>query len=287
MRGEIVIVDVLGEMHEFSLQQILTNEKTWYWFNTLISFKQYLRILESSGGRCINRGNDYLCESFGGLKHVVRKFHTEDIHAGPLGEIRQEPLEFRVFVKVLRSSRNPLVIDVGAYVGAYSLRACREGARVIALEPDPDNLAILRMNIELNECTDRVKPLMIAAGSKEELLPLYKGVSFDTSSIVQSFRAATSEVEAYVKVDTLDNILTREGLAPGSRIDYLKIDVEGAEVDVLRGAVETLKRTRYLQVEVFDQNLDEVKTMLGRCGFRKLAEIRYEGYRNLIFEKRS
>jgi len=190
-------------------------------------------------------------------------------------------------VKILRGSRNPLVVDVGAYVGAYSLRACREGARVIALEPDPDNYAILRMNIELSGCADRVKPLMIVAGFREGLLPFYRGLSSDTSSIVQGFRVATSEVEAYVKVDTLDNILAREGLAPHSRIDYLKIDVEGAEVDVLRGAEETLKRTRYLQVEVFDQNLDEVKTMLGRYGFRKLAEIKYEGYRNMIFEKHS
>jgi len=191
------------------------------------------------------------------------------------------------FVKVLRGSRNPLVVDVMAYIGAYSLRACREGAQVIASKPDPDNYAILRMNIELNECTDRVKPLMIATGSREGLLPFYRGLSSDTSSIVQSSRVAATEVKAYVKVDTLDTILAREGLILGSRVDYLKIDVEDAGVDVLRGAEETLKRARYLQVEVFDKNLDEVKTMLGRYEFRKLTEIEYEGYRNMIFEKHS
>jgi len=179
-----------------------------------------------------------------------------------------------------------VIVDVGAYIGTYTLVACKEGAQVIALEPDPDNYNVLRSNIELNGCTDRVKPLMIAAGSKEGLLPLYKGQSSATSSIVQGFRTATSEVKTHVKVDTLDNILAREGSVHDLRIDYLKIDVEGAEVDVLRGTEETLKRTRYLQIEVYDENLDDVKIMLGKYGFRKLAEIKYEGYRNTIFERR-
>jgi len=133
---------------------------------------------------------------------------------------------------------------------------------VIALEPDPDNYDVLKKNVKLNECSDRVRLLMVAAGSKEGLTPLYKGLFPATSSMVSGFSSASSEIKTYVKVDTLDNILSKEGLVPGSHIDYLKIDVEGAEVDVLRGAVETLKRTRYLQVEVFDQNLNEVKTML-------------------------
>jgi len=227
----------------------------------------------------------YLCE-FRGVTYLIRRYVYKDITSGPLLQFVSEPVEFKIFAKILKVLRKPVVVDVGAYIGAYTLVACKEGARVIALEPDPDNYNVLRSNIELNGCTDKVKPLMIAAGSKEGLLPLYKGRYSDTSSIVRGFHEATSEVKTYVRVDTLDNILAREGLALDSRIDYLKIDVEGAEVDVLKGAEETLKRTRYLQVEVFDHNLNEVKMMLRKYGFRKLAEIMHGGYRNLIFEKR-
>jgi len=158
---------------------------------------------------------------------------------------------------------------------------------VIALEPDPENYSILKANLELNRC-DRVKPLMVAAGSREGVLDLYRGKFYLTSSIVPDYYNVTSEIKARVRVDTLDNILSIEGLLPDSRIDFIKVDVEGAEVDVLKGASEVLKRTSYLQVEVFDENLGEVSRLLKERGFRKLAEVRYiKGikYRNIIFKK--
>jgi len=281
-RENKLAVSMDGNVHEYPMQHVITDEDSFRKLYSLALFRRYFESLRKYGVQCKSVEVGYLCE-FKSLTYLIRRYVYEDIIYGPLIQFVGEPVEFGIFMKILKSFEKPVVVDVGAYIGAYTLVACKEGAQVIALEPDPENYNVLKSNIALNRCTDRVKPLMIAAGSKEGLLPLYKGRSFVTSSIVQDFRSATSEVKAYVKVDTLDNILARE--ASDSRIDYLKIDVEGAEVDVLKGAGETLKRTHYLQVEAFEPNLDKVRTILRRHGFRKLAEIKYEGYRNIIFEK--
>jgi len=186
---------------------------------------------------------------------------------------------------VLRSSDKPLIVDVGAYVGAYTIEACAAGASVVALEPDLDNFKVLKFNIELNECIS-AKALQVAAGNKEGVAPLYQGVSYTSMSIQHNFEYSTRHVKVYVKVSTLDNILSSECWIPGSYIDYLKIvDVEGAELDVLRGATGTLQRTRYVQVEIRKRNIHEVTSMLKRLGFEKLITIEYRDYKNVIFRR--
>jgi len=277
------VVVAINGVYEFPFPDVLSDEESFKRLSSLAIFKYYLQRLKLLGGQCNDRGDSYICE-FEGLRYVIRKWIADDIYAGPLAAIYEEPFEFKIFLRILKSVKDPLVIDVGAYVGAYSLRACRGGASVIALEPDPENYSVLKANLELNGC-DKVKPLMVAAGSKEGMVNLYWGKFYTTSSIVPSFYDATSEIKARVRVDTLDSILSREGLLPESRIDFIKVDVEGAEVDVLKGASEVLKRVAYLLVEVRNENLGEVSRLLKEKGFRKLAEVRYNGYRNIVYKK--
>jgi len=104
-------------------------------------------------------------------------------------------------------------------------------------------------------------------------------------SVQPNFEYSTRLAKAYVKVSTLDGILSSEGWIPGSYIDYLKIDVEGAELDVLRGATDTLQRTRYVQVEVRKRNIREAASILKGLGFEKLIAVEYGDYKNVIFRK--
>jgi len=156
----------------------------------------------------------------------------------------------------------------------------------LALEPDPDNFRVLKFNLELNKYTN-AKALQVAAGAREGVTPLYQGVSHTTMSVQPNFEYSTRFAKAYVEVSTLDRILSNEGWVPGSYIDYLKIDVEGAELDVLRGATETLQRTRYIQVEVRKYNIRKTVSMLKRLGFEKLISVEYGDYKNIIFRRRA
>jgi len=109
---------------EFPFPHVLNDEGLFKRLSSLVMFKYYLQRLKLLGGRCSDRGDSYVCE-IEGLKYIVRKWVDEDIYAGPLAAIYEEPFELKIFSRVLKSVRDPLVIDVGAYVGAYSLRACR------------------------------------------------------------------------------------------------------------------------------------------------------------------
>jgi len=245
--------------------------------------------LRKLGGVCAKLKDGFVC-SYRGLKFFARKLVEadlplpDDLYGGPLIGSLRERFEFKFFTKVLRNSDRPLVVDVGAYVGAYTVEACTRGASVAALEPDPDNFKVLRFNLELNGCAN-AKALQVAAGAEEGVAPLYQGVSYTTTSLRPDFEFSAGSIKSYVKVSTLDNILSNEGWIPGSYVDYLKIDVEGTELDVLRGAAETLWRTRYVRVEVRKRNIREVVSILKRFGFEKLIAVEYGDYKNVIFRE--
>jgi FkbM family methyltransferase len=113
-----------------------------------------------------------------------------------------------------------IVWDVGANVGFYTLLAARKAARVIAVEPVPDNLRFLEKHILLNGITN-VQVLSAAAGQKCGRESFCCGGNRSTGHL----GSGTYEVD----VLTLDSMCERFG-AP----DVIKIDVEGAEHSVLQ-----------------------------------------------------
>ena len=127
-------------------------------------------------------------------------------------------------------------IDVGANIGyntVYLARRVGVGGRVVAIEPAADNLRVLRENVARNALPNVVvQP--VAAGSTREVRDLF--LRGETSAVNSLFResvyAAVSGVEK-VAVVPADEIV--EGHA-----DFIKIDVEGAELDALEGMTRLL-----------------------------------------------
>jgi FkbM family methyltransferase len=132
------------------------------------------------------------------------------------------------------------VIDVGANVGQYSLLASAgvgAGGRVRALEPHPGLYAVLCRNLRRARCANAVAhPLALGAADERRDLFLHRidnvGASafrpLDPSRPGPSVRVAATTLDAYVEA---------EGLR---QVDLVKIDVEGAELEVLDGATTTL-----------------------------------------------
>jgi len=127
------------------------------------------------------------------------------------------------------------VIDVGANVGYYTRMASLlvgDAGRVLAFEPMPTALRLLRNNTtDLPNVTVEDKALSDHEGKEE----FYVRDHGDTSSLVRD----QISFSVRVSVTTLDRKLS---LASLERVDFIKIDVEGSELDVLRGSVETIKR---------------------------------------------
>ena len=128
-----------------------------------------------------------------------------------------------------------VVLDVGAHVGVFTAKALDLGAgQVIAVEPDPANVECLRRNFAKEIASGRVAVLAEAAWNKSETLTFHLGESSAWNSLVHHDRGKrVLEVAAR----PLDEMVRELGL---ETVDYIKVDVEGAEAEVLEGAVGTL-----------------------------------------------
>lgn len=139
-------------------------------------------------------------------------------------------------------------IDVGAHVGYYSLLASRlvgENGKVFAFEPDPENFEVLQMNLTLNHAKN-VMPFRQALWKRSSKAKLhsygehYKMFPTLTPENISHPKAQLDGTTVEVETVALDNAVPT-GKYGITRIDMIKVDVEGAEVPVLQGMEETLK----------------------------------------------
>jgi FkbM family methyltransferase len=136
-----------------------------------------------------------------------------------------------------RLSPGATVVDVGANVGYYTTLAANAvgpDGTVVAIECLPSTAKILRDNIALNQL-DNVAVHALAVGEEAGAAPVYSGGVDNTGAASTNGHGVA---EATVPVQTLDEILRAH---PAERISFIKIDVEGDELKVLRGARRTLQ----------------------------------------------
>ncbi len=199
-----------------------------------------------------------------------------------IGSLFQEVYEVdHILPKLI--NKDTVFVDVGAYMGFYTVWACRRVRRVVAVEPNPQALVYLKANIALNKCSN-VHIVPKAASDKRGVTVLSiprtgdKRSVLTTSSIVWRHREA---LEVEVKTDTLDNILEEAGL---DTVDVVKIDVEGAEGLVVRGAAKTLSKARAVLIEIWPENLWILKH-LNSIGYKLTRIIDHRTYKNYVLIK--
>ncbi len=146
-----------------------------------------------------------------------------------------EPGVTRAFLDIVRSGT--VVYDVGAHLGYYTLLAARLGAIVHAFEPSPETLPLLRGNVA-GKGTVVPQGLWDSPGRVE--LKDYGARHSAVNTFLESPEEAGRDPVAThrVEVTTIDHYVDSGGAVP----DLIKIDAEGAETEVLRGGVETIRR---------------------------------------------
>ena len=171
-----------------------------------------------------------------------------------------------------------VVMDIGGNIGAASLYlAAKVGASglVLAYEPDAGNLDIFQKNLAANGAPLQVQLVPKGISDREGVLEFFAGANYTSSLFMTNYVQNEREKYRVVKipVTTLDAEAARLGL---TRLDFVKMDIEGGEVGALKGAQATLERFHpALIVETHIVNgcstADEVEKLLCSYGYRQLA----------------
>jgi FkbM family methyltransferase len=151
-----------------------------------------------------------------------------------------EEMEMKFVKRLLR--RDMTVVDVGAHHGLYTLLASKRvgwDGHVVSIEPSPRECARLEKHLRLNRCSN-VELMPCAAGEDPGEADLYLVDGFhDWCNSLRPPAAEESARTVRVQVRRLDDILSELEI---SKVDFVKLDVEGAELPVLYGAMKLLQR---------------------------------------------
>jgi FkbM family methyltransferase len=149
-----------------------------------------------------------------------------------LADGRHEEAEIGMFLGLI--DRASVCVDVGANIGLYTCIAASRGKHVVSVEPMARNLELLYRNIEANNFTD-VEVFPLGLSSRTGVERIY-GFGMG-ASLIQGWAGSLRSSYKLVAVSKLDLILNRrfDGLPL-----LIKMDVEGLELEVLKGAEQTL-----------------------------------------------
>jgi FkbM family methyltransferase len=162
--------------------------------------------------------------------------------------------------RLLSAQRGGLFLDIGANVGQYTLPLSRHFRRVIALEPNPVALAVLQRNLERNGI-ENVTVIPKAIGEGSGRTTIFEGEYLTTWS-QNLFDGTRVDVET-VGLDDL--------LVDAADVDLMKIDVEGAELDAIRGS-KLIGRVKLISIAATSEEIPEMRAVLESAGF-KVAEV--------------
>lgn len=189
------------------------------------------------------------------------------------------------------------VLDVGAHVGFVALPIASvllDNGRLYAFEPAEANVRVLRRHLALNGFNS-VKVVPALVGETEcEAVPFYESVGphGQNSIVLKGENTLMSEAGGYASVMrpqvSLDGFCQRAGLAP----EVIKIDVEGAEVGVLRGARNILAQHRPIlilsvhprEIVLAGESLDRLRAVVAEAGY-EICDINENPVENLALDE--
>ena len=160
--------------------------------------------------------------------------------------------------KKFEPTDDSVVIDVGAFVGTFSLKTAvkNKNVKIIAIEPSPKNFAFLEKNVQINGSTN-VLPIQCALSNFDGEALLY--VSSGDPSL-DSLERKVSENTVVVPVYKLDTLIGKLGIDAG-KVSLVKMDAEGSEMKILEGATQLLKSRNVMFIIVAEHAPDEEKIL--------------------------
>lgn len=149
-----------------------------------------------------------------------------------------EKENFKFFKTVARKGMT--CMDIGAHIGLYSVFMSKEGGgKVFGFEPTPSSRAVLQKMVALNNCENSITVVPAAVSDKSGKATFFIGntpLSVANSLVDINFGEGELARTGYeVEVTSIDDYVSRNNL----KLDFIKIDAEGVEVEVLKGGRNT------------------------------------------------
>ncbi|HOZ36487.1 MAG TPA: FkbM family methyltransferase [bacterium] len=173
-----------------------------------------------------------------GLKKLITKSHYAD--------------EFTALGKLIK--KDDVVFDVGANAGVLSVYMSRligENGRLYAFEPIRETYYLLKENLALNRCENtRAENVALDSENGTKIMHCFEKNNSEWNSFgAPNFDGVTPNKKVEIRAETIDNYARQNKV---EWIDFLKIDVEGFEREVLKGARRMLseERIKYLSFEI-------------------------------------
>jgi len=166
-----------------------------------------------------------------------------------------------------------IVFDVGAHCGIYTLFARTRAKMLYAFEPNPETFRFLNQN---TAGCQNVKSCNIALAEKSEILQFHDADLSMNCSTIKS-QSGVKDSGYLVIARCLDDLLDFYEL---ERVDFVKIDAEGSELEILKGGEKSLRSQKIKALAVasyhYAQEVTEVQKLLAKFGYRSHMENKSE-----------
>ena len=242
-----------------------------FWIVTLMSaLIIVLLAVQQNTQRQINKGNDRILKSLailpdkiiniGQAKFYVPNYPVDLIQSDIVdnGTFYEPDLleELQPYIK-----KNAIILDIGANIGNHSIYwvVKSDAKRVYSFEPIQDTFKILKKNVEINNLNNKIKIFNIGLSDQKinGSISSYNPKNIGGTVVKQNSNGN-------LLLDKLDNIKIEE-----DRADFVKIDVEGHELEVLQGARNTLLKYKPIVfIETFPDKKPKVHEYLTNLGYR-------------------
>jgi len=216
-----------------------------------------INLLQKLWRRILDPGTLHRISNFDGdLKLDVNMGETMGVILWHIPQ-RYEPKERKVFCAAIKSGCT--VLDVGANIGVYTLLAAKRGAHVFAIEADPLNVVRLHHHVELNGLSQQVTIIEAAALDREKTVSMRRNPNNCGGSMIGNGSIP-------VHGQTIDSLRLPS-------IDVCKMDIEGQELNALRGMAETMKRSAKMKLLIEYNCLSDQPALLAflRATFTHIA----------------
>ena len=215
----------------------------------------YTEILETHFGKLLILNTD----TNQGLYYKQHKQHVDQLHIDKLRAI-------------VKNIENPVIIDVGANLGWFTFELCHANpsSTIISIEPQRTLYYMLCGSVALN-CLNNIYVYHLAIGDSNAIIPVpvfdyskvsnYGGVEIDPEKLNKEYIGQRTSTFEPVAMRTLDSFNL-------TRVDLLKVDVEGMEEKVISGAIETIKKCKpILFVEFLKSDVTKLRQQIEDLGY--------------------